>query len=315
MTTPDIDKLLSRLDRLKNKKSRFESHQWYFTKCLEEDQIPNGLKIFVEPTIGNHDEEFVRAWYDIQSRCSRQLADLTKTFCDRVVIETTKEVMDVALNLQRKLPHDKYMVIKQEIDQRDELTKKQLSLKKTRKFHELKYGKPIVNESSRLRRSVSFSTQSVEQRRDEVATYRPTTKKHSYASVVKGMKVDSNEDLIVECATVEQHTPTKENQVPKGIDSSKIDIKAKTGQQVIPPRTEEAQDEKLQMERDITKAKTDVVDASDGHETHPVKIDLLGEIEKVILTTGNLKERFTRLLDPCCADLKRADPKVEHVHR
>ena len=66
MTTRDAkgSLILDRLDRLRDKAGRHESHKSFLEKCITENVIPNGLKLELEPTIGNHDEEFLSCWYN-----------------------------------------------------------------------------------------------------------------------------------------------------------------------------------------------------------------------------------------------------------
>ena len=54
----DVDKIVIKLDRLQDKSTRYESHKEFLEKCIREKVIPDGLRVDVEPTIGNHDEEF-----------------------------------------------------------------------------------------------------------------------------------------------------------------------------------------------------------------------------------------------------------------
>ena len=54
-----------RLNRIKNKKLRFESYKELMEKCLKDKLTPNGLTFDLEPTTGNQSEEFVTEWYNI----------------------------------------------------------------------------------------------------------------------------------------------------------------------------------------------------------------------------------------------------------
>ena len=49
------EKLALKLDRLNDKKCRFESHEAFLNKCIDNNIVPNGLKVYVEPSIGNRD--------------------------------------------------------------------------------------------------------------------------------------------------------------------------------------------------------------------------------------------------------------------
>ena len=55
----EIKKLAFHLDRINNKKIQFLSHKEFFEKCFCDKLKPNGLKINLEPTIGNQNEKFV----------------------------------------------------------------------------------------------------------------------------------------------------------------------------------------------------------------------------------------------------------------
>ena len=67
----EIRKLAFRLDRINNKKIRFLSQKEFLEKCFHDKLTPNGLKINLEPTIGNQNEEFVNQWYKIQNDCAK----------------------------------------------------------------------------------------------------------------------------------------------------------------------------------------------------------------------------------------------------
>ena len=56
----NTETLAKKLDRLYDKKARFESHENYLSKCLINNLIPNGLRVFVEPSIGNRDDAFLK---------------------------------------------------------------------------------------------------------------------------------------------------------------------------------------------------------------------------------------------------------------
>ena len=50
------------LDRLYDKQARFESHKQFLQRCLQAAVTPRGLRIELEPSIGNHDETFLAKW-------------------------------------------------------------------------------------------------------------------------------------------------------------------------------------------------------------------------------------------------------------
>ena len=52
------DQLSLKLNRLTEKFCRYESHKYFITKSLKDNLIPEGFLNW-EPSIGNHDEEFL----------------------------------------------------------------------------------------------------------------------------------------------------------------------------------------------------------------------------------------------------------------
>ena len=73
--------LVSKLDRLHDKKERYQSHQFFLQKCIEENIIPKGLLLELEPSIGNHDEDFLKNWYSKLEEYSKNFMKDVITFC------------------------------------------------------------------------------------------------------------------------------------------------------------------------------------------------------------------------------------------
>ena len=55
--------LAIKLNRLHDKNTRFESHKDFLLQCIREKIIPKELKLMFEPTIVNHNQEFLDNWY------------------------------------------------------------------------------------------------------------------------------------------------------------------------------------------------------------------------------------------------------------
>ena len=70
-------KLAYRVDNLKDKQSRYESHVSFLRKCLDNNIIPNGLRVYCEPSIGNRDEDFLEKWHNKLTECSKALINIT----------------------------------------------------------------------------------------------------------------------------------------------------------------------------------------------------------------------------------------------
>ena len=76
--------LAIKLNRLKDKEARFESHKDFLTCCINE-----GLVLMLERTIGNHDQFFLENWYCKFKQFSLSLMKDIVQFCDKTIAETT----------------------------------------------------------------------------------------------------------------------------------------------------------------------------------------------------------------------------------
>ena len=79
LETPDT--IAIKLDRLNDRRIRFESHLIFTKKCQEEDLIPHSLRPNLEASLGNHDEEYMKEFMAIQNKCSTYLLALNHRFC------------------------------------------------------------------------------------------------------------------------------------------------------------------------------------------------------------------------------------------
>ena len=58
-------------------------------KCVDNIIIPNELRAYVEPSIGNRDDVFLEGWHGILFDCSKKLINHSVEFSVKIV-ETTK---------------------------------------------------------------------------------------------------------------------------------------------------------------------------------------------------------------------------------
>ena len=130
----EIKKVAFCLDRIENKMIRFLSHKEFLDKCFRDKLTPNGLKINLEPTIGNQNEEFVNPCYKILDDCAKQLMKMTIKFCVTTIKDTENEIKEIDLKLHSNLHSTEYSNIKEQVSQNQELTIQQLRRKKTRKY-------------------------------------------------------------------------------------------------------------------------------------------------------------------------------------
>ena len=76
-----------KLNRLKDKNVRYQSHREFLSQFIESKLIPKGLKLELEPTIGNHDQEFSDTWYSNLQEFSLTLMKEIVKFCDKTISE------------------------------------------------------------------------------------------------------------------------------------------------------------------------------------------------------------------------------------
>lgn len=131
--------LTFKLDKLNDKKARFESHEAYLTKSLTNNLIPNGLKVYVEPSIGNRDEEFLTQWYGRLDEFSRTLTRDVVGFCEQELSKTKEGIEATSKQLQDLLTENEYTKINEAIVVNQSIREKELSQRKNRKFYGLKY--------------------------------------------------------------------------------------------------------------------------------------------------------------------------------
>ena len=133
-------KLAFKLDRLKNKCGRYESHVTFLRKCLENNVIPNGLKAYVEPSIGNRDDAFLGDWHGTLFECSKKLTTLSIDWSLKTIASTKVEIATTEETLKALVSEQSYKKIQDSIQKNDETRNKELVNRKNRKFYRLKYG-------------------------------------------------------------------------------------------------------------------------------------------------------------------------------
>ena len=86
-----------KLGRLLDKQARYESHISFLKRCITDKVIPNGLNRQLEPTIGNHDQEFLDNWYQKLNKFSFELMGDIVKFCEKL-----KPRKQMSLNKKKK---------------------------------------------------------------------------------------------------------------------------------------------------------------------------------------------------------------------
>ena len=134
--------LALKLNRLKDKNARYESHEEFLLQCIRPGLIPRGLKLELEPTIGNQNQEFLDNWYSKLKDFSLILTKDIVKYCDDTIKETGALINSTEALLKQNMEIEEYRDIEEVILQNEETTKCTLKQQKFKKFNYLKY-KPV----------------------------------------------------------------------------------------------------------------------------------------------------------------------------
>ena len=127
-----------KLNRLKEKSARYESHKYFLSRCIRDCSIPKGLKLELEPTLRNFDQEFINSWF---SKLKDFSFDTTKDiikFCDMTIAETK---LAIEVKLKTSMKREEFSDIGKTSKENKEATKPLLLQRKFRKCNHLKHSK------------------------------------------------------------------------------------------------------------------------------------------------------------------------------
>ena len=167
-TDRNKEQIVLKLNRLKDKAVRYKSHKHFLSRCIAEELVPKGLKLELEPTIGNYDQEFVDTWYSKLKTFSLTLTKDIVAPCDKTIVKTEDKIEDTETHLKNITEREEFQSNEKSIKNNEANTKRLLQQRKFKKFNYLKY-KP------------NSTTEETPQ-----PTKQKTGFQKTYASVVKG---------------------------------------------------------------------------------------------------------------------------------
>ena len=103
--------------------------------------MPKGLRIDLEPSIGNNDEEFCAKWYARLQEFSLTLINDILEYSEKIEKTTTEKVCSEKEELKKSMNAGDYKEVTEILDQNSAQRKKQLSLTKKKKFNYLRYNR------------------------------------------------------------------------------------------------------------------------------------------------------------------------------
>ena len=126
-----------KLNRLKYKQVRFESHKKFLSRCITDGLVPKGLELKLEPTIGNHDQNFLDNWYSKLKQFSLSLMKDIVQFCDKTIDATTTEISTTESSLKSNTNQEQFKAIQSEIKNNEAAARKILQQRKFKNFNTL----------------------------------------------------------------------------------------------------------------------------------------------------------------------------------
>lgn len=131
--------LAIKLNRNVDKISRFTSHKEYLEACIKDKLIPTNFKINLDPSIGNHNEEFLSTWYSKIEKFSLELMNDTVKFCSKTITESKATAKSIEDKIKIQAEPEEYNEIQTTINKYKEQKVKELHRIKTAKHRKLRW--------------------------------------------------------------------------------------------------------------------------------------------------------------------------------
>ena len=129
-----------KLDRLVEKKNKYTVHQEFLEKCIQEKVIPQGLKIVLEPSIGNHDEAFLKKWKGRMEEFSLTIMNDIKEFCEETQTKVTEDINQLQTNINTSFDPVDRKTITETINSNEKSRLRNLRRSKQGKFNFISHG-------------------------------------------------------------------------------------------------------------------------------------------------------------------------------
>ena len=124
---------------MSDKVGRFESHAQFLRKCLENKIVAKGLQVYVEPSIGNRDDEFLNKWHSRLEEFGRLLTTDVIEFSEKTIGVTKEETKNTAIALKSQTDANQHKTLKATISDNQTIRNNDLKHRKDKKFYALKY--------------------------------------------------------------------------------------------------------------------------------------------------------------------------------
>ena len=138
----DAERLkIIKLERLKDKEDRYSSHIQFLKECHEARIIPKGLRLEIEPSIGNNDHAFCEKWYKRLEDCSLALMKDAIEYCERIEDETSKTITTQSDELKAILGPTEHRKLTDHMSEISSQRRQRLQAAKRKKYQHLRYNR------------------------------------------------------------------------------------------------------------------------------------------------------------------------------
>ena len=175
----NTDALAIKLNRLREKSARYNSHKDFLSRCIQEKLVHEGLELNLEPKIGNYDQEFIDNWHSNLKDFSRILLKQIVAFCEKTEEKTQTNITEIEVTLKQQLKKDDYAEIQSTVKVNETATKQIFHQRKFKKFNTLKYKPKLTIKTTNFTEG------------NELLEISPTTGRPSYAEILKDAKNSS----------------------------------------------------------------------------------------------------------------------------
>ena len=241
-------------DRLLDKIDRYTSHNEFLRRCIGGAVTPISYKIELEPSIGNHDDTFLKGYYDLLDNFSKQVMKYTADYCLQQISDFEAQKTLSEQELESTTTSETLGILKKAFEVNHNKRIKTLREVKDKKFIRLKYrnqqqirrptyaGAPNNGQETRVPQTGRISRRNSNTNIGRQGPSRKTSRTHLAPDVNSGKqmndfeyKVKDLERQIIELRQINTQKPsgsyseavksndknTTRNSVPKVIDNTR----------------------------------------------------------------------------------------------
>ena len=114
-------------------------HKDFLSRCIAEELVPKALKLELEITIENYDQEFVDTWHSKLKTFSLTLVKDIVAHCNKTIVKTEENIKDTGAHVKNITEREEYQSIEKTIKNNEANTKQLQQQRKFKKFNYFKY--------------------------------------------------------------------------------------------------------------------------------------------------------------------------------